>query len=329
MKIAFLTEMGFQGKIPSFHPNMRTEFAWMHALDANHYNVYNYASVNGYDYVFIIFPKGMVYLNAVGAQLVNNENPDSKLFSSDITSVLKNNNKKVCFVQEGPCWLFNDYSIVDQFNYYNQIQNCDILFVHNVHDSRWYQGLFPNKIVKVLPTLIIEDLVKDIPWNPQDKVIVGGNFARWYGGFQSYMVSDIFHCEKWCQESHAKRENEDQIPDLQHLPRLMWLDWIKSLSTFKYAVHMMPTVAAGTFSLNCAYFGIPCIGNNEVDTQFELFPQCSVDSEDVLEATNLAKRLYSDKSYYKQVSDEARELSRVSRFVNKDKWLKYMMETLT
>ena len=38
MKIAFITEMGFEGKIPSNHPNMRTEFAWMHALNADHFH---------------------------------------------------------------------------------------------------------------------------------------------------------------------------------------------------------------------------------------------------------------------------------------------------
>ena len=39
MKIAFFTEMGFQGKIPRNHPNMRTEFAWIVALNADHYNL--------------------------------------------------------------------------------------------------------------------------------------------------------------------------------------------------------------------------------------------------------------------------------------------------
>ncbi len=38
MRIAFLTEIGFEGKVPSNHPNARTEFAWMNALDADHYN---------------------------------------------------------------------------------------------------------------------------------------------------------------------------------------------------------------------------------------------------------------------------------------------------
>ena len=38
MKIAFFSEMGFEGKIDrTTHNNMRTEFAWMTALDADHY----------------------------------------------------------------------------------------------------------------------------------------------------------------------------------------------------------------------------------------------------------------------------------------------------
>ena len=42
MNITFLTEMNFEGKIPSTHPNMRTEFAWMNALGANHSCILNF-----------------------------------------------------------------------------------------------------------------------------------------------------------------------------------------------------------------------------------------------------------------------------------------------
>ena len=38
MKIAFVTELNFFGKIPRTHDNMRTEFAWMSALNAD--NIY-------------------------------------------------------------------------------------------------------------------------------------------------------------------------------------------------------------------------------------------------------------------------------------------------
>ena len=39
MKIAFFTEMGFRGQVTRTHENMRTEFAWMCALNADHYNL--------------------------------------------------------------------------------------------------------------------------------------------------------------------------------------------------------------------------------------------------------------------------------------------------
>ena len=70
------------------------------------------------------------------------------------------------------------------------------------------------------------------------------------------------------------------------------------LSTFKYAVHLMPTVAAGTFSLNCAYFGIPCIGNIKVDTQRFCHPDLSVAVDDVSKARTLAHRLQNDSDFY-------------------------------
>ena len=307
MRIAFLTEMGFEGKIPSNHPNMRTEFAWMYAMDANHINIYKSSIVKGYDKVFIIFPKGKTFLNAEGSKIINSQNPISELLQHNIVSILKENNTNVYYIQEGPSWWFNDYEIIDQFNFYNFLSQVDGIYAHNDYDCKFYKGLFPNKNVRTIPTLLIETLLKNIIPQPKEKVIIGGNFARWYGGFQSYLVADELGVEKWTQESHAKREHEDQIEDLNHLPRLTWVDWMKKLSTFKYAVHLMPTIAAGTFSLNCAYFGIPCIGNEKVDTQRICHPELSVDINDVEKACTLAKRLRRDSNFYKKCSKISKE----------------------
>ena len=303
MKISFLTEMNFEGKIPSNHPNMRTEFAWMHALNANHFHINNFFNVKNYDHVFVIIPKGKLNLSAEGTKIGNQLNPASPLLSSNIIRELKKTNSKVHYIQEGPSWWFNDYEIIDQFNFYNSLAECDSIFAHNEHDSKFYKGLFPLKKVNVMPTLLIEDLTKNIIPKPEDKVIIGGNFARWYGGFQSYMVADEFGVEKWVQESHAKRVNESNIDDLNHLPRLTWIDWMNTLSTFKYAVHLMPTIAAGTFSLNCAYFGIPCIGNEKVDTQRICHPDLVVDVDDVEKARILARRLKEDIDFYEMCSE--------------------------
>jgi len=154
---------------------------------------------------------------------------------------------------------------------------------------------------------MIDDLIKEIVPSKENKTIIGGNFARWYGGFESYMVADNFGTEIWAQESHAKRSGEEMVDNIKHLPRLIWIDWMKVLSSFKYAVHLMPTVAAGTFSLNCAYFGIPCIGNREVDTQKLCHPNLAVDVHDIKYSTELAKKLREDKDFYEECSYQARK----------------------
>jgi len=307
MKCAFLTEMRFNGKISPEHTNARTEFAWMIALDAIHFPLLEYQSVKDCDCVFIIFPKGTTNLSLDGGKIRSQTSWAKPIYVSDIVKHLKQHNKKVCVIQEGPSWFFEDFDLDDQFNFYNQLSECDIIFAHNETDLNFYRGLFPNKRVEVIPTLIINNTIKDVIPNPQNKVIIGGNFAHWYGGFRSYMIADEFtDCQKWTIDSHCKRDGEDQIPDLKHLPRLMWTDWMKELSTFKYAVHLMPTVAAGTFSLNCAYFGIPCIGNIKVDTQRKCFPLTSVDVDDILSARKLAKQLYEDVDFYNAISKDCK-----------------------
>ena len=107
---------------------------------------------------------------------------------------------------------------------------------------------------------------------------------------------------------------------------MMWNDWMRELSKFKYAVHLMPTVAAGTFSLNCAYFGIPCIGNKNVDTQLSCHPLLSIDVEDIYSARNLAKKLKDDKDFYDRCSRMAKD--GYKSFYIKDNWLKYMNKVL-
>ena len=89
MKIAFITEMGFEGTIPSNHPNMRTEFAWMHALKAKHFSTSNILNVKGYNHVFVILPKGKLNLSAEGIKIGNQLNPASSLFTSNIIGELK------------------------------------------------------------------------------------------------------------------------------------------------------------------------------------------------------------------------------------------------
>jgi hypothetical protein len=146
-----------------------------------------------------------------------------------------------------------------------------------------------------MPTLLIEDLIKDIVPSKEEKVIVGGNMSRWYGGFNSFLIASELNLPISIPSSHSKRTGEEQL-GISHLPYVQWNSWMELLSSFKFGVHLMPTIAAGTFSLNCAYFGIPCLGNGLVDTQRICHPSLSVLDVDHLEQSKqlIHNLLYDD-----------------------------------
>lgn len=89
----------------------------------------------------------------------------------------------------------------------------------------------------------------------------------------------------------------------------------------------MPTIAAGTFSLNCAYYGIPCIGNEKVDTQLTFFPDLSVDVHDVFQARHQAI-LLCKQEYYDGASHHAKKTFKESVHGNIDKWLEVMKDNI-
>ena len=58
MKIAFFSEAGYEGEVSRDNPNMRTDMAWVHALNADHYPIYLVEKLpsNSYDLGIAILP---------------------------------------------------------------------------------------------------------------------------------------------------------------------------------------------------------------------------------------------------------------------------------
>lgn len=284
MKIAFFTEGQYQGKISRSNPNMRTDLAWICSLEADHWNI-NQPPNQQYDLGIVIIPK---------------KNPQFDL------NKIKQYCNKVAVMQEGPNWYWQDYPLQQQIWYFNTIQEADFMFVHNTSDIRYYEGL-TGKECKILPSLMIEDLIKDLPQVERKDIIIGGNFCSWYGGFDSYIVAQEADCPIYIPSMGRKIEGEEQMPNLNHLPYMNWVEWIKTLNNFKYGVHLMRTHAAGTFALNCAYLGIPCIGYEGLDTQEICHPYLTVKLGDLATAKEKLIQLKSDKHWYDRCSTIAKE----------------------
>mgnify|MGYP003122491470 CR=1 FL=1 len=292
--IAFFSESQFDGKIPRDFENMRTEYAWYVGFDATHHNIESIQSLddNMYDLGIVIIPKTKI----------------DYLMVYPLIEQMRRTCKKIGYMQEGPYWYFQDYPIEQQIWYYNILMEVDVIFGHNDSDVEYFKGLTQKKHIYQNQSLMITDNIKPHIVNPDARtgVIIGGNMVRWYGGFDSYIVAQEFEEDVFAPSMGRKINNEEQMDNLTHLPYMKWLDWMNNLSRFKYAVHLMPTHAAGTFALNCAYHGIPCIGYVGLDTQQKCHPQLTVKIGDLRHARDLAKRLKIDNDFYKTQSKVAK-----------------------
>ena len=295
-KIVWFTEGGWQGKVSLDNPNMRNDVSTKYILGAEHYPIFEIPKVlqhfgeNHFDFGIVTLPK------------TNTEH----LMKFDMMGDLKKLCKKTISMQEGPHWLFQDYTMEQQIWWYNALTEFDMLFAHNLKDVRYYKGLV-NKPVHKMPTLMLTERLNIKPrseWS--DVVIIGGNMVRWYGGFDSYIVAQEFDMPIHAPSMGRKIDREDEM-DITHHPYMTWIEWMNFLSQYHIGVHMMPTHAAGTFTLNCAFHGIPCIGYKGLDTQEELHPYLTVNDGDIEKAKHLARKLKNDKDFYDTCSKTCRK----------------------
>lgn len=296
MKILWLSENTFSGKIPRDFPQMRTEFAWFVASDGDHKNFGELPTITEkYDVAIVILPKREDLLKG--------------LYQQKLLSHLRRVANQIGWMQEGPATYFQDYSVATQVWWYSTLNSMDFLMVHNKYDAKYFGGLF-NQPIFVNSSLMIEDAIdkRSLKKSKRHGVIIGGNFVSWYGGFDSYMIATIFDQPIYAPSMGRKQQNESHIDGLTHLDYMTWTNWISRLSSFKYGVHLMPTHAAGTFALNCSYLGIPCIGYRGLDTQEILHPHTTVDLRDIKAARFIADNLKNNEDYYTELSQKTKQL---------------------
>ena len=294
MKIAFFSETGTNQKYPRNFPNARTEVAWCLALDAPMCHLTQLPNEH-FDLGIVIIPK-------------NNPNIDL----NHIRTICD----KVTVMQEGPHWFFQDYDITNQFHYYNCLVEADWVYCHNYSDIKYYKGL-GCKDVRVMRSLMIPEGLE--PRNKLGKgTIIGGNFVSWYGGFDSYLVARETNDKISAPSMGRKQEQESMIEDINYLPYMSWREWINNLSQYHIGIHLMRTHAAGTFAMNCAFHGIPCIGYRGLDTQELLHTNTTVDVGDLYEAKKIVLRLKEDTYFYKECSEIAK--SGFQKHYTEEKW---------
>ena len=304
MKIGFFSEAGYEGKVPRNYDNMRTDVAWVCALGATHHPIPKLRSLpnNLYDVGVMILPK--------------NRKPLLDWFPNPVLEEYRRVCKKVTIMQESYYNYWQDSPIAEQIWYFNFITEMDLIFCHNDVDLLYYNGL-TNVRTELLPSLMITDgVVRRSEWG--DGVIIGGNWVRDYGGFDSYQVALELSDDITAVTTGRMKKEESHM--LKHLPWVLWREWIDILSQFNVGVQL-GTAAAGTFNLNCSFHGIPCIAYSNSNTQRILHPLTTVELGDIENAKHMARKLKDDK-FYKLCMDTT--LKRYEAYYSEDKFLENM-----
>ena len=277
MKVGFFTEGGFEGKITLDNINIRTDAAWMYLTDATHHPFPRLQDLpdNLYDVGVMILPKKR-----------------RMLLNYPLLEQYRRVCKKVTVMQESYWNYWQDSSIAEQIWYFNFLTEMDIIFCHNDIDLEYYNGL-TNVRTALLPTVMVTDGIakkSDIG----EGVIIGGNWVKDYGGFDSYQVALELGNPITAITTGRMKPEESQM--LEHIPWVMWREWIDILSQFNVGVQL-GTAAAGQFQLNTSFHGIPCIGYSNLNTQRILHPLTTVELGEIDKAKDIANKLKDDKFY--------------------------------
>ena len=301
MNIGFFSEAGYEGKVPRNHPNMRTDVAWVCALDATHHPIPKLQNLsdNLYDIGIMILPKKR-----------------NMLLNYPLLDQYRRVCKKVTVMQECYYNYWQDSEIAEQIWYFNFITEMDLILCHNDIDLIYYNGL-TNVRTELLPSVMItDDIIPRNEWG--DGTIIGGNWVRDYGGFDSYQVAREIGNPITAGTTGRMKSEEEQV--LNHIPWVMWREWIDILSQYNIGVQL-GTASAGTFNLNCSFHGIPCIGYSDVNTQKILHPLTTVEVGEIDKAKDLANKL-KDEKFYTLCMETT--LKRYKQCYSEEKFLEHM-----
>ena len=303
MNIVYLSEQNLIGKVSPDAISFRSDYAWMKMLDAFHLPYSKAMPSPENEYYSVIDSADLILF--VPSKLT----PDVMILVDQIHKT----GKKVCLVQEGPKTYWQNWPMKHQLLFISLLKKSSIVFCHNENDKKYFENL-TNSPVHTLKTVMDVLYWKEHRVCPREKnesVFLGGNMVEWYGGSHSYIVGSHSKIERIGIPTMGRTQPDEKeiLPwfdkRVEYFEYMSWQDFMMTLKDFKYAVHLMPISAAGSFSLNCGALGIPCIGNKDNDTQRLIFPDLSISADDLKSANELMNKLMTDQDFYDMVVAKA------------------------
>lgn len=324
MNIKYATsEMGFEGYFPVNYPNLRVLETQLLYLEAYHLPIHKILN-DGKTY------KGSILYNIGKGGFEKPYISDLYHNYHNVVSLLQEKFDEIYIYQDGEIGWWNQVDTRLQAWWYNQLRASNGILVPNSTDIPFYKGLFPDKEIKVIRSVMTDEGLDKTKFKPQEnRTIVTGPLTREYNGFSQVLIAhnaDMPIDIPPMGESRMPKDSWEMAPNLgiNYLNYMSWVDWMYNLSRYKIGYMMSAATASGSFALNCAYLGIPCIGDKRADTQSILFPDLAIDVFDNKKALDLTLKLKKDLDFYIEVSNKAKRLYK--KEFTKEKMLKLLQD---
>lgn len=212
------------------------------------------------------------------------------------------------FLPEGDVQLY-DQNGINSFDMriYQAFRSVDIIFAMEEDKISYYQNL-TDSLVKFIHVPIDERMSAGEFRVPID---VKGDYVVVYGDNNPNCPITVFGMlKKLVRPAITVCISPEKVVSLSTLFNVSITSCKQKLSHYSFLrllarswVHFYPTrwIGSAREPIACAVAGTPCIGSDRSHTQRRLFPELACDIYDVEKMEKLARKLYEDKGYYKEI----------------------------
>jgi len=218
---------------------------------------------------------------------------------------------KVFITQESNIFDWFDWPAEEQETYINILSKCDGFLYHSEYDKS-VMKVFCNNFIKYpgCTNMVIE---KPKSFEDGKYVVVPNPIKRFQRGMISHKLASEYVKNipvmsiKYIPPKNYPLSFPDnyKLPGIEQIDRMPLNEWLGFIYGSKFGIDINREFSGGNCSLEFGSLGVPLVGNINLDTQRDIFPDLSFEFMDYEGIKNSIHLLLNDKDFYNEVSLKA------------------------
>jgi hypothetical protein len=291
--IYYINELGYPDGINTFEnhrlPQAYMDHMKMYSLSYNSFNT----TVSGENNIMIFQTP------------TNNELPKLK-------SILPYLNKnKVFITQESNIFDWFDWPAEEQEIYINILSKCNGFLYHSEHDKN-VMKIFCNNFVKY-PGCTNMTIENPKSFDDGKYILIPNPIKRFQRGMISHKIATktiknipIISIKYIPPKNYPLSFPDNyKLPGIEQVDRMPLNEWLGFIYSSKFGIDVHREFSGGNCSLEFGSLGVPLVGNINLDTQHDIFPDLSFEFNDYNSIEKAIYLLLNDKDFYNEVSLKA------------------------